>query len=288
MENIEQPLSPTPPLSSPPPSIKKTKKPFFIFLIILIIIALTLLGIIFAKGLLVFNKTENLSLQTTTENTLSPTDIPKQVENNNLVSLDDTWNLYTNEGLGFSMKIPKTAYLFGGSCADGNLGNDLVPIKVFSDEKETYITAESFYEYPQDNLCQKTVASLSIIQQRANQWKDNNYENDLFVPSYWRIIVAKVENDTELENFVKTNYGSSCTLGEKKLSASGIYDVKILGDGLGLDTTKCPINFAIALKYSPDLKKAATWGIGQAIIFSSFDYKETYDTEILDSFKFIN
>jgi hypothetical protein len=42
-----------------------------------------------------------------------------------------------------------------------------------------------------------------------------------------------------------------------------------------------------ALKYSPDFRKAATWGIGQDVGFASSGYKAIYDEEMIESFVFI-
>jgi hypothetical protein len=202
-----------------------------------------------------------------------------------ITSIDNTWNLYTNYDNGFSIKVPKVAAEYGGKCVDGKMDVETVPVKIFKDTLGAYITFEYFYEYPTDNNCQKITNSFSIIDQRANLWKTNP-QNHLFVPSNWHIVTAKVENDSELENFIKVNWGSGCKLGEKTLNSSGVYDVKVQGDGLDLSETKCPINFVLALKYSSELKKVATWGVGQSVVFSANNFQTTYDQEIIGSFKF--
>lgn len=212
---------------------------------------------------------------------VGPTSTP---EKSTMTSIDSTWNLYTNNVFGFSIKVPKTAYEFAETCVDGKLDTGPAPVKVFDDPMGAYITYEFFYEYPVDNKCQKTVNTLSIVDQRANQWKSGN-GNPLFDPGNWHIINANIQNDAELEQFVKDNYGSSCKVGDKKISSAGVYDVQVLGDGLDLEITKCPINFILALKYSPELKKAATWSVGQSSIFSSKD--GSYDPEMIASFKFL-
>lgn len=219
----------------------------------------------------------------TTEPTRTvPTVLPTQNKISGIDSIDNTWSLYTNNKNGFSVKVPKSV---AGQEHNSCPGNYTVPTAVFDDNTGAYVTVNYFYEYPVNNICQKTTNSLNIIDQRANKWKSGQ-GNPLFVPSNWHIVVAKVENDTELEQFIKTSWGTSCKLGSKTKTPNGTYDVRVTGDGLDLDTTKCPINFALAFKYSPEFKKAATWAMGQDITFSSAGYKETYDEEIVNSFKF--
>lgn len=219
--------------------------------------------------------------------TVTPISItPTRILANTLTSIDNTWNLYTNNVHGYSIKIPKMATEYGGTCTNGKLSDSLVPVKNY-DGFGTYITYEYFYEYPINNTCKKTITDLNIIDVRANQWKTGN-GNPLMVPGNWHIITSKIENDSDLDYFIKTNYGTGCSLGAKSLSSTGVYDVKIQGDGLELDKTKCPINYVYALKYSPEFHKAATWAVGQSIVFSSADFKQSYDEEMINSFKFIN
>lgn len=218
--------------------------------------------------------------QDTSTSTASPT--PAQVST--ITSIDNTWNLYTNNKFGFSIKVPK---LIAGESHNNCPSNYAVSTAIYDDNIGVYITDEYFYEYPQNNVCQKTINNLSIIDQRANQWKSGQ-GNPLFVPNNWHIITANASNDSELESFIKSNYGTGCKLGAKSLSSTGMYDVKIQGDGLDLGVSKCPINFVYSLKYSPELRKAATWGVGQAVTFSSPDYKQSYDSEMINSFKFTN
>jgi len=229
--------------------------------------------------------TQNVSDSTTS---LLPTitNSPSPNKVSTTISIDDTWNLYTNNKFGFSMKIPKiTVGPVHNNCPE----DYTVPTVTFEDYTGVYITGEYFFEYPQNGVCQKTVNNLNIISQRANQWRWSIYQNNpLYTPPFWHIITAKIETDTELESFVKTNYGFGCKVGTKSISPSGVYDVKIQGDGLELENTKCPINYRYALKYSPELKKAATWGAGQDTVFPSTDYKQDYDSEMINSFKFID
>lgn len=204
-----------------------------------------------------------------------------------LVSIDKTWNLYTNSKSGFSMKLPKTVETWHH---DNCPKRSNVPVVAFDDASGSYITVKTFYEFQksaEDKTCPITENSLSIIDERTNQRKSDP-RNILMVPNNWHIVTAKAENDSDIDTFVKANYGMGCRIGAKSLSPAGVYDVKIEGDGLDLDTTKCPINFIYVVKYSPEFKKAATWGVGQEVVFSSENYKVSYDGEMINSFKFVN
>ena len=295
MENETQQNIPlvqtTPEIPTPdptPPPTNWSKVILFTTLGLFIIVGLIFAGIQIGKSQVLIQ--EAIVITPTamlTQTTANPATSPTQIKNNTLTSIDDTWNLYSNNLLGFSIKIPKMSFEYGGVCINGKLDVAMVPVTTFDDSQGTYITYEYFNEYPINNVCKKTINDLNTIQQRANQWKNGN-GNNLIVPSNWHVVIAKVENDNELEGFIKTNYGSGCKIGTKSLSPTGTYDVKILGDGLDLSETKCPINFVYALKYSPELHKAATWGVGQEVVFSSANYKQNYDSEMINSFKFTN
>lgn len=217
--------------------------------------------------------------------TPAPTPTPTaqaKLSASNLVAIDNTWNLYTNNNFGFSLKVPKVvAGVTHGNCVTAYT----VPTVIFDDLTGIYLTVEHFLEYAVNNVCQKTTNTLSLTDTRANQWR-NGGANDKIVPSNWHFIFASVSDDTTLDQFIKSNWGTGCKLGSKTMSTNGHYDVKIAGDGLDLDQTKCPINFMVAVKYSPELKKAVTWSMGQSVSFSSPDLKQAYDEEIANSFKF--
>jgi hypothetical protein len=279
---IIQPVQTTPPVRIPVP---KAVKPFK-YLIYSLLGLIVVIGLVFTGVQIGKRQTESPKPMASPSPTALPTP-PSEAQKSTMTSVDEVWNIYTNNSLGFSMKIPKVASEFGGVCVNGKQDVGMIPVRVFDDDKGAYITFESFYEYPVNNTCQKVVTDLGLIEKRANQWKSGN-GNSLFVPSNWHIITQKVVDDTELEEFIKESYGTGCKLGTKTLTTPGVYDVKVMGDGLDLDATKCPINFVLAVKYSPEFKKVATWGVGQGIVFSSSDFKVTYDMEMVNSFKFLN
>jgi hypothetical protein len=84
---------------------------------------------------------------------------------------------------------------------------------------------------------------------------------------------------------------------DKKLSGiSGTYDVTFgsLDPNITTDdgfNTDCSLHSAVALKFSPELKKTAFWVMGQGYIFNSDDCEKnkncTTDEKMSNSFSFI-
>jgi putative hemolysin len=188
-----------------------------------------------------------------------------------LVAIDNDWNLYTNNELGFSVKVPKNVFI------DNNAQE---PVEIIESDNVVYISNQSslYYEKISDLLANDTDSELSDIEKKKG------------IP--WGMIVRNINNEKELDNFIKEMYGSGCSLGDKKASQQeNTYDVTIKGDGLGLDKTKCPINFILHVKYSSEFKKAAIWDIGHDYNFrvtSALDGTGGGDTEMAESFKFVN
>lgn len=257
-----------------------------------VIIVIILLVIVGGAAYYFGTKRSNLSLlpANTPAETSGPTQPPPSPGlKSKVTTVDSVWNLYTNYFFGYSIQVPKLSFTNGGICSDGKLDVAQVPVVVFDNDKGAYITYEYFYEYPQNGACTKTQNTLAITDQRANQWKTIKAgDNQPFVPPNWHIISASVADDSQLDQFIKDNWGTGCKLGQKTLNSSGVYDVKIQGDGLDLEVTKCPLNFVVAVKYSSEFKKAATWAMGQAPVFAKdIHYSEVYDQDMAASFKFI-
>jgi len=214
-----------------------------------------------------------------------------------IVSLDETWNQYTNHQLGFSIKVPKTMVSFLGSCKWNEENGDhsyrpesaFVPVKIFEDAGSVYIVAEYYHKLAGETTddsggghffaeCNKVTNSLALLQD-----PDEFHE-------MWEFVVRDIQNDEELDAFIKSRYGSSCSLGEKTASAQdGVYDVSILGDGKDLEQTQCPLNYWAILKYDPQIGKVIAWNPGQAYTFAAaLDYSVVNDQEMIDSFWFLN
>lgn len=274
-------------IPQPTPTIQpvshQLSSPWLVVLLLIIVASISGGGVYFWQQ----NKLKNVQPVSMPPVVVLPTEEPtlvpsKFISTPRLTSLNAVWNLYTNAKSGFSIKIPKTV----SPGSHNNCPQDVAsPTAIFDDATGAYITVSSFYEFPVNNICPKTINSLAIIDHRANQWKSGQ-PAPLFVPVNWHIIVAKVNNDNELDQFIKTSWGNGCKLGAKTLQPNGVYNVKINGDGLDLSETKCPMNFALAFKYSPEFKKAATWGIGQDVTFYSAENGDIYDEEMVNSFVF--
>ena len=211
----------------------------------------------------------------------------------------DTWKTYTNETLGFSLKIPLVSETSSGSCVWSESDGDhsyrpkegIVPLKIFEDltNNTVYLSIEYFYElggkttedsHTYFSQCDKVTNSLAELK-----------STDSAIDA-WEIVGAEVANDTELTAFIKEQYGSGCSLGAKtETEQSGVFDVTVSsGEADSLDeqiVVDCELNYICVLKYYPSANKVISWGVGQsANFFSSYPY-ESLDNEIIDSFKFL-
>lgn len=175
------------------------------------------------------------------------------------------WRTYHNEKLSFEMKVPVNV--------DGG------PIKIVESGNIVWITAINGYDYSEDNV-DKIWGST------------NEFKKVAGIP--WAILVKNVNNDQELDKFIKDRYGKECNLGEKKpANQAGVFDVEVDGEnaepGVG-----CFLNWILKIKYSPEKHLVAAWDIGQDIRFVSPDkvnadgISESYDDEMVNSFKFID
>lgn len=182
------------------------------------------------------------------------------------VSIDQTWDLYTNKNLGFSIKIPKKVL---------TANKTQEALEIIEDGNVVYVTFRSNYYYKEMTSRIANQISLGL----------NDVKKTTGIP--WGIMVRDINNEQELSRLIKERYGSGCSLGAKTISEEpDTYNVAINGDGLDLDKTKCSFGFIRYVKYSPTFKKAAIWDGGQAINFRSSPNNE-FDTIMAGSFKFI-
>lgn len=197
------------------------------------------------------------------------------------VNIENKWQTYQNNDLGFEIKYPSRMANYNAICEFKNgvyqsmFG--MVPVKIFEDNNVVYISHEYFYKESVEG-CKKINNSLELL---ANDYS-------------WKIIIQdNIDNDEELNQFIKeyyVDYDGKCSLGEKKAaSQEGVYDVYTAWDGKDLDESECLINGWIVMKYYPAKGKVAAWGIGSEANFWGDERGEiTYDKEMVDSFKFIN
>lgn len=201
------------------------------------------------------------------ENTAIPT-IPEEI-----------WKTYTNSQLGFSIKFPQIVCGLNG-CSNETIW---VPVKIFEDNENgiVFITEEYYYDnwdresQTKTGSCEKTFNSLESLQG-------------------WRILIEDIKSESELNKFVKDNYGQGCFAGKKELwKQEGVYEIRIEGEDWGpktdLGTTTCPWNYTYKILYAPEKNKLMSVNLGQECEFgtdlSSQSYK-CYDEEMIDSFRF--
>lgn len=231
--------------------------------------------------------TPTVQAEITQTSTISPV-LPK------FISLDETWNQYSDPVLGFTLKVPKMMIEPYASCKYVDTNGDhsyrpqegALPVKFFSNDGMVYLASEYTYQLSGETAdasgrtffskCDKTPNNVAILSDREN------YHSPL-----WQIIVKTISSDPELEQFLKNRYGEGCKLGEKKaFSQEGVFDIQIEGDGLDLGETKCPINYMTKVLYSPTRKKVAAWDIGQACSFFYPNFDNCKDMEMVNSFRF--
>jgi hypothetical protein len=167
------------------------------------------------------------------------------------------WKLYRNERLGFEINLPRKTD--GGEVKAMEVG-DIV-----------WFYSEGSYGYQED----------------LKQLKGSNSEFQKAGGVRWAILVKKVNNDQELEQFIKSRFGEKCGLG-KVDSSEGTVDLNVISKG-----EDCVLNFQLFAKYSPKSKLVAAWDTGQDVSFVSSDRKDPYgnpmdfDEDMANSFRFV-
>ncbi len=220
-------------------------------------------------------------------------------------SVDETWNKYINCVLGFSINFPKEMLHSYGACQwDGSSyrpKDALVSTAVFEDNDNgiVYLSSELYYQltgkmmsggYTYFSGCEEVTNSLDHLNAEY-------LEAEGYYQQAWKIYVETVNNDDELDAFIKERYGSGCGLGEKVASSQeGVYDVEINVPPAETmeeaEANGCLINYATVLKYYPAGNKAISWDTGQAYTFykvlGTGDATDIiYDDQMVDSFLFL-
>lgn len=294
MENINQ-IPETPiiqPIQTPNPVKDKN-----IFKILFFISIFVLIGVVVGVYFILNNKIAKLSEvksdEITTQTVIVPTVEPTISQNSTLISLDSNKNLYTNSKFGFSLIVPKfaTGSIECRKEVDSyrpNSGD--VSINFFENDDTIYLAGDYFYRLTGEQKtadgrynysgCQKENTTFDLIK------KDR--EGITTGTTSLKIYATNIKNDSELESYFKSKYGSGCRLGEKTLSNTpDIYNVKILGDGKDLDESNCPINFVVVTAYNPTKGKLVMFELGQACnLTKKLTDNGCYDSEIVSSLKF--
>ena len=288
MENINQ-IPTLQPVLTPEP-VKNSNVFKYLFFVSIIV----LLGVIVGFYYVLNNKISKLSEEKTTEVanqiTVEPTAKPTISQDSTLSSLDINNNLYTNSKFGFSLIIPKT--INGPICEKsedsyGIGGSEKRNLTFFENEDTVYLTGNYFYKVTGGETtskgnyiytgCQKETVTLQNFSQKYNTE----------ITPVLKIYATNVNGDNEIEQFIKSKYGSGCRLGEKTQSNTpGIFDLKILSDGKGLDESTCPINFAIKTKYEQTKGKLVIFELGQSCNLMKNTSGNCYDLDVVNSLKF--
>lgn len=207
------------------------------------------------------------------------------------VSVDSIWNKYTNYKIGFSVNYPKNVAT--NDCEKSANGSSYLmnawtsfPVASFEDgTSDIYFGPTVFKSLTGETKNSDGSSSFSGCAQKTTTLADfKSLQNSWLGET--KINFKTVKSDAELDSFVKT-YGSACAVGSKTKVDDYTYTVKIQGDGLGLEDSKCGINFALFVKYSPAKQLLAYANMGQEAHFMSPDQKTSYDSAMFDSFRFI-
>lgn len=278
MEDINQTLETQPiqPISTLEPVKDKN-----IFKILFIVSLVVILGIIIAFYFILNSKINQSSnkktaeitsvpTQTITNNEIIPTSVPAIISTtksteSTLVEKDANNNLYTNNKFGFSLILPKTIEESTCQKSEGSYGlggNEKVALNFFENGDTVYLAGNYFYNVSGGKTtsagnyiytdCQKIESTFDSIDKKAAKGGSDAL----------KIYAANVKSDDELEQFIKSKYGSGCSLGEKTVGEGDFSIVKITGDGKPLDETKCVAN-GMKIDYSQLKNKAVIFEVGQ-------------------------
>jgi hypothetical protein len=192
------------------------------------------------------------------------------------------WTEYKNEEYGFSFNYPVVSVnnkWWGNLSEEKPLLNLLLPNQVLSKNNNFYLTQKYDSEV---NL--QTGELIKTENTFIPEYKENNYS----YPLPWHIVILNVEDETNLDLVIKQKLGSGCSYKTKIATKfEDNYRIEINGDGKDLGETLCPVNYANYIIYSPAVKKAAFWSVGQECnIGLGFTSDNCFDGEIADSFHF--
>ena len=290
MENINQ----TPNLQ--PIQIQEPVKNSNVFKYLFIISIVVLLGVILGFYYILNNKISKLgeekTAEVTNQITVEPTAEPTISQDSTLSTLNTNNNLYTNNKFGFSLTIPKK--IEEASCQkngdsyslNGVENSENVPFVFFENKDTIYLAGEYFNKLTGEQKIpqgQGYISKFSGCQKITNTFEE--ITKGYFSSSRMKIYAADIKNDSELLQFIQSKYGSACRLGEKTQSTTaGIFDIKILGDGKGLDESLCAINFAIKTIYNQNKSKLVIFELGQAC--NLYTNNTCNDFNVVNSLKF--
>lgn len=307
MEKQTQPTQPVQPVMTDKPTTPPPSKTNIWMIICIVLITAIVVGVVVYFWIQGQQKTELLpgkiteavspEITTTVTETLptSPSKISSTpVGKPELTPLDNNWNKYTNPFLGFSLKVPKLMTEPYGQCEFSTANGDnsfrpkeaAVPVKIFEDKDSVFIAAEYNYVLGGESKnanSQSLFAKCDKTQNTVARLADTeNYHSP-----QWQIVVKTINNETELNQFIKTRYGEGCSImNQDPTTQDGVFKIIVKGDDLDWSVSKCIINYMSEIRYYPAKNKVASWHIGQACNFYYPDFEHCLDTDMTNSFKF--
>jgi len=210
-----------------------------------------------------------------------------------------SWTNYTNNQLGFSIKIPPEVPTLYRCHPDGRQTAE-TPLKVYEDNQNgaVYISQEYYYDANWSQTEQKFISNCDKITYSLEYLKseENKYKSGLASHPFlgWKIIINNPQNDSEVDSFVRQNFGPTCSITSKNLQEDGNYQISITGrnlteNGVAIMDETCFTNFSYKILYSPDKQKMMSVILGQECTFGtdpSASPYQCYDDEMIKSFKF--
>jgi hypothetical protein len=183
------------------------------------------------------------------------------------------WLTYENKTYSFAFSYPNKSLNSSYWASQSDNLNNLASNIVLEGDNVFYIRPEGQNFKQVDNIYNK-------IQQDSNGMDRYGVT--------WRIVVNDINQEQDLDSFIKKQYGNGCSY-DKKYATDypNTFDVIIKGDGKPLDVTDCPVNYDYHIKYSPDKKKVAFWHTGQECQIG-LNFSTCFDSNIVKSFRFLN
>ncbi len=266
------------------------------FIFIVAILVFLIAGIIFSDFL------------TKKEIIVSPTEKekPKEESPENVLP-EVVWTKYISPNLGFSMDTPDKAH-GNYRCHPRKIME--IPMMVFEDieNKVAYISQEYYYEAERDyeldkyiGLCEKITCSLESLKEKYEKEVLMQGLPRIFGPFFgWVIIIKNIQNEDQLDKFIKENYGLGCRAGDKKFwrmypYQEGVYDISVVGESddgnTTLGTTSCQASWIgrNKLLYFPKKNKVMAVSLGSECTFQTNPESppyQCYDEKMINSFRF--
>ncbi len=235
------------------------------------------------------------------ETTLQPENDSLDIKraNSELISIDDTWNLYKNYDLGISIKIPKKAVSHDGSCRWNDRDNDHsyryfgeeVPVKVFEDNGDFIIDFEYKYELTGES---REGSEENGYKSYFSGCKKVINAYDKIAGGGWHVMTANAKNDNDINDFL-SSVNSGCKIIQKDTFNTDLERIIIGADPEWNEETEgkpaCFLGGVTMFLYSQERSQIYTWSIGQSVNFwkpnSDPNIITGYDSEMAESFNLI-